>query len=284
MFLHRSKSFRHRGVALATGLMILLMTVLALAAGRIEWGNKKVKPRSDNNSWNIDIKIFLPKAPDVPSVPTKFVFQQLVYYERAMVDGDKLTTRNVPIEGKQPIVESVDIGFLDPRSGKIENRTQFSFKIRRDHGFECGEYKVTVRDARNDSVIGQAVNLTLDGENEVIDRRSVVFTGEEGKKKKKAAAEAAASGDDAKAKDEKKSDEGKSDEAASKAADAEPKAKPESSKEESAAPADAEQIKQKPGGCGCRVAGQVAGSRSALGWFAVATSVLLGRRLRRREV
>ncbi|HEY5957658.1 MAG TPA: MYXO-CTERM sorting domain-containing protein [Polyangiaceae bacterium] len=279
MFLNDKKSWQRQWIALAAWLLMLLVSGVAFAGGRIEWGSKKIKPRSDNNSWNIDIKIFMPKAPDVPSVPTKFIFLQTVYYERAMVDGDKLTVRNVPIEGKLPIVESVDIGFLDPRSGKIENRTQFSFKLHRDHGFECGEYKVTVRDARNDSIIGQPVNIVLDGENEVIDRRSIVFSGE----KKKKVDSTGGTGDEKKA-DEKKADEKKADEKKtddSKATDSAksdaPAANEEAPSEENAT-ADAEKVKQKPGGCGCSMPGNDHQSRSILGWFGVVTAILLGRR------
>lgn len=279
MFLFGSKNRQRKFMALAMGLMVLLVSALALAAGRIEWASKKIKPRSDGNSWNIELKVFLPRAPDVPSVPTKFVFVQTVYYERSMVDGDKLIVRNVPMEGKLPIVESVDIGFLDPRAGKIENRTQFSFKINRDHGFECGEYKVTVRDARNDSIIGQPTNIVLDGENEVIDRRSVVFTGES-KKKKKVDSDSGAS--DEKKADETK-DEKKADDADSKKSE-EPAAKekePAAPSEDSGEAVDAEQVKKKPGGCGCRMPGNQTNS-AGFGWLGLATALLLGRSARRR--
>ena len=278
MFLRGLKSWRRRWLALVATYLVMLVSTAAFAAGRIEWGSKKVKPRSDNNSWNIDIKVFMPRAPDVPSVPTKFIFLQTVYWERAMVDGDKLTTRNVPIEGKLPVVESVDIGFLDPRSGKIENRTQFSFKIRRDHGFECGEYKVTVRDARNDSIIGQPINLILDGENEVIDRRSVVFSGE----KKKKVDSTGGADDDAKKKDAT----GKDDEPTakdSKNSDG-PVAQADMPPADEPAAENSEKIKQKPGGCGCRVPGQANNSRQAVGWFVLATALLLGRRAKARRV
>lgn len=280
MFLFGSKSRQRKFMALAMGLVVLLVSALALAAGRIEWASKKIKPRSDGNSWNIELKVFLPRAPDVPSVPTKFVFLQTVYYERSMVDGDKLIVRNVPMEGKLPIVESVDIGFLDPRAGKIENRTQFSFKINRDHGFECGEYKVTVRDARNDSIIGQPTSIVLDGENEVIDRRSVVFTGES-KKKKKVDSDGGAS-DEKKAdekKDEKKADDADSKKSEEPAADKEKE--PAAPAEDSGDAVDAEQVKKKPGGCGCRMPGNEANS-AGFGWLGLATALLLSRGVRRR--
>jgi MYXO-CTERM domain-containing protein len=277
MFLRGSKNWRRHCRTLAIGFLVLLVSTFASAAGRIEWGNKKVKANSDNSAWKIEIKVFLPRAPDVPSVPTKFIFQQLMYYERAMVDGDKLNVRNVPIEGKLPVVESVDIGFLDPRVGKIESRTQFSFKIRRDRGFECGEYKVTVRDARNDSIIGQPTTIILDGENEVIDRRSIVFSGDKKKDTKKVDSTGGASDENEKKKDEKKKD------------DAEPKKSEEQPKVEAppepepAAGAEPAEIKQKPGGCGCRVSGDATDSRAALGWFVLATALLLGRRVTRLD-
>jgi hypothetical protein len=271
MSLYGSKSRQQKFMALAMALTVLLLSAFAFAAGRIEWANKKIKSTSDNNAWKIELKVYLPRAPDVPSVPSKFVFQQTVYFERSMVDGDKLIVRDVPMEGKQPIVESVDIGFLDPRTGKIENRTQFSFKLHRDHGFECGRYKVTVRDARNDSIIGQPTEITLDGENEVIDRRSVVFSGE---KKKKV--DSTGGVGDAK-KDEKKTEEAAPSEEPAAAADPEPAG--DDRNEDDAV--DAEKIKTKPGGCGCRVPGSAHAPQTSLGLFGLVTALLLTRRLRR---
>lgn len=275
MSLYGSKSRQQKFMALAVALTVLLLSAFAFAAGRIEWANKKIKPTSDNNAWKIELKVFLPRAPDVPSVPTKFVFLQTVYFERSMVDGDKLLVRDVPMEGKQPVVESVDIGFLDPRSGKIENRTQFSFKLHRDHGFECGRYKVTVRDARNDSIIGQPTEITLDGENEVIDRRSVVFSGE---KKKKVDSTGGAADEK---KDEKKAEDAdaKKSEEPAPAADPEPApAKDEPSEDEAV---DAEKVKGKPGGCGCYLPGRAGAHQTSLGLFGLVTALLLTRRLRR---
>jgi hypothetical protein len=268
-----SKSWRHHGLAVVTALSLLLTTALALAGGRIEWGSKTLKPRSDNVSWNIEFAVFLPKPPDVPSVTMKFIFQEMVAYERSIEDGDKHTSRHVPLEGKQPIVETQEVGFLDPRSGKIENRTKFTFKLHRDHGYECGEYKVTVRDSRNDAIIGQPTTLIFGGENEEVDRRSVVFSGEKKKEKKKdAPADGTTKVDlDAPDGDAKKADESGRD----KTVDT--KDKLEVPPEE-ASSADAEKVKQKPGGCGCSVPGQNKNPAS-WGWFVAASAFLLGRRL-----
>jgi hypothetical protein len=255
-------NWRHGFVSLACTLVVLLVAVAAAAAGRIEWASKTLKPRSDGNSWNVDLKIFLARPPDVPTVQMKFEFLQKVYYERAMLDGDKLVTRNVPIEGKQPVFETVDVGFLDPATSKIESRTRFTFKLHRDHGLDCGEYRVTVRDGRNGQIVGTPITLILGGENEVIDRRSIVFTGEKKKEKKKektaegAGGEGASDSDAAKKKDEP---------AAEKEAAPEPPANEMPPADE---PADnPETIKKKPGGCGCRVPGGASDpdSRSAGG-------------------
>jgi MYXO-CTERM domain-containing protein len=270
-----SKTWRRQGLAFTTALLLLLVSAIALAAGRIEWGNKTLKPRSDNQSWNIEIAIFLPKPPDVPSVPMRFIFEEKVAYERSIEDGDKHTTRKVPLEGKQPIIESVDVGFLDPRSGKIENRTKFTFKLHRDHGFECGEYKVTVRDARNDVVVGQPTTLIFGGENEEVDRRSVVFTGEKKKKKEKPAGSPA--GDSASADGASDTSEKKADDASAEKADTRPAL--ETPPEETNQTADAEEIKKKPGGCGCTLPGEPSSTGAAWAGLLAGAALLLRRRM-----
>ena len=267
-----------RLMAMACTLTIFMVTAMAFAAGRIEWGNKTLKPRSDGNSWNVDIKIFMPKAPDVPTVQLKFEFLQRVYYERAMVDGDKLITRNVPIEGKQPVIETVDVGFLDPSTSRIESRTRFTFKLHRDHGFDCGEYKVTVRDTRNGQMIGAPTTPILGGENEVIARRSIVFSGEKKKKKAEDKKENAEGSENADAKKATKKTEGAEEPAEQGAA----------AKEDAPPPADPaadspETIKEKPGGCGCRVPGGNENPASrGLFVLAAASGLALARRRRPR--
>jgi hypothetical protein len=267
-------NWRRWFLSVALTLTFLLLPGTAGAFGRIDWGPKTIKPRADGNSWNIDIKIFMGKAPNVPTVQMKFEFDQKVYYERAMVDGDKLVTRNVPIEGKQPVVETADVGFLDPATSRIENRTRFTFKLHRDHGFDCGEYRVTVRDTRNGQLVGTPVNLILGGENEVIDRRSIVFSGEKKKEKKKEKTEDAGAPDSASDSAKKKSEP---------ATDALPANEVPPADE---TPGDsAETIKKKPGGCGCRIQGRTP-MRSAQGSLLlfVAGLAIAGRRRGIRRV
>ena len=249
-------------------LAVVLVAGAALAAGRVEWKSKNFKERSDK-AWMLELKIFLPSAPDVAYVPMKFEFEPYTYFERALVDGTEgPVERKVPLEGKQPLIESVDVGFMDSGTSKIESRTKFSFKVKRDLGFEAGEYKVTIKDTRNGQKVGQTTTITFDGENEIIDRRAMVFSGE--KKKKKEEPKKEDSG-------EKKSDEGSSDGEEKSAA-----SEGEGSSEEGSDNSGGDEppsVEKKSGGCGCRVAG--ADSPLATGSLIAAFGLALAFGLRR---
>jgi MYXO-CTERM domain-containing protein len=233
-----TERLRHfMAAALAIG--VLVLSTLAWAAGRIEWKSKSLK-ESGNHSWTVEVSIFMTKAPDVATLPMRFSFQPVVYYERALMDGkDGPQERKVPLEGKPPLVESVDVGFLDPGNGQVQKRTKFSFSVNRGHGFEAGEYDVTVRDGRTDSAMGAVTHLVFDGENEVIDRRAVVFSGE----KKEKAKEGDDKKDDAPKKKQLTEDDPGFWEGGPKKTDAEKN----------------EEVENK-GGCGCRVGGEAPGN------------------------
>jgi MYXO-CTERM domain-containing protein len=258
-------------------LAIVLVAGSAFAAGRVEWKSKSFKERSDK-AWMLELKIFLPRAPDVAYVPVKFEFEPYTYFERALVDGQEgPVERKVPLEGKQPLIESVDVGFMDSGTSKIESRTRFSFKVKRDLGFEAGEYKVTLKDSRSGQKIGQTTTITFDGENEIIDRRAMVFSGEKKKKKEEPKKDDAA---------EKKSDEAASDssdsggEEKAEAADAEGETSSEASSDNSGGD-EPPAVEGKPGGCGCRVAGEGSNSPLASGSLIAALGLALGLGLRR---
>ena len=258
--------------------VILLATSSAFAGGRIEWKSTAVKER-DDKSWRLEVAIYMPKAPDVPHVSMKFEFQPTAYYARDMTDGDKLVEHTVPLTDRQSLIESVDVGFLDSGSGKIESRTRFTFKVTRAHGYEAGEYKVTIRDTRNGQIVGTAQTLKFQGENETIDRRAMVFEGN--KKKKDEKKEGGDSGGD------KPKDEG-GDKKADAPADDAPKADAPGAEDDKPAKADSEgaddkappPVEGKPGGCGCKVAG---GEQSSLGGALALLGVgmLITRRRRR---
>ena len=262
-------------LALCQLAVVLLCSSSALAAGRVEWKSTAVKER-DDKSWRLEVAIYMSKAPDVPHVPMKFEFQPTAYYARDMTDGDKLVEHTVPLTDRQSLIESVDVGFLDSGSGKIESRTRFSFKVTRAHGYEAGEYKVTIRDTRDGKVVGTAQTLKFQGENETIDRRAMVFASKDKKKDEKK--EGGDAGGD-KPKDEEKKADAPADDApkadAAPGADDDKPSKDEAAKDDNAPPP----VEGKPGGCGCKLAG---GERSnAAGLLALAgVAVLLVRRRR----
>jgi MYXO-CTERM domain-containing protein len=257
--LNRASFAARRWLLVLCQLAVILLTAgSALAAGRVEWKSTAVKER-DDKSWRLEVSIYLPRAPDVPHVPMKFEFQPTAYYARDMTDGDKLVEHTVPLTDRQSLIESVDVGFMDSGSGKIEARTRFSFKVTRAHGYEAGEYKVTIKDTRNGQTVGTPQTLKFQGENETIDRRAMVFASKDKKKDEK--------------KDEKKDDGDKpaeGSEGADKPAEEATPAAETPPADEGAEAKGPPPIEEKPGGCGCKVAGADGGS--ALG----GTLALLG--------
>lgn len=166
---------------------VCLFAAPASAANRVVW--KQTKLEEQDKSWKVAIEVHLDRAPDIALMPVRFTFTPVSYFERALVDGRKdPVRREIPLNNQQPIVESVDVGFLDPGTGKTAKRTRFSFHITRDRGFEAGKYEVVVTDARSDREFGGKTTLTLEGDNEVIDRRSMVFDDKPKQKKEEAKA------------------------------------------------------------------------------------------------
>jgi hypothetical protein len=252
---HRALSF----VLLAA--MVCLFGAPAAAANRVVWKQTKIK--EEDKSWKVAIEVHLDRAPDVALMPVRFSFTPVSYFERALVDGRKdAVTREIPLSNQQPIVESVDVGFLDPGTGKAAKRTRFSFHVTRDRGFEAGVYEVVVTDARSDREFGGKTTLTLDGENEVIDRRSMVFE-EKPKPKKDAEAKAAAPEEKELSPDDPGYWAGGPKEAEEKQAPLPPPA----------------HMQERPG-CGCRLESSTS---AAQGWgFVALAASLCARRFRRR--
>jgi hypothetical protein len=260
-------------------LSAVLWSSIAVAAGRVEWKEKELKER-EGGSWRLELAFYMPSAPDVAHVPMKFEFQPIAYYERSMVDGDKLIERTVPLEHRQSLIESVDVGFLDSGTGKIEKRTRFSFKVTRAHGYEAGEYKVTIKDGRNGSTVGTPTTLKFNGENEIIDRRAMVFTG---KKKEKKEGEA---------KEGEAAKEGGGESASAAEGDTKEKAaEPPADSAEEPAAEDSEPgtsdgpppIEEKPGGCGCRIQ-ETRTTGAGASALALLLGALLGARRRRARL
>jgi hypothetical protein len=241
--------------------MVCLFGAPAAAANRVVWKQTKIKEQ--DKSWKVAIEVHLDRAPDVALMPVRFSFTPISYFERALVDGRKdPVVREIPLSNQQPIVESVDVGFLDPGTGKAAKRTRFSFHVTRDRGFEAGAYEVLVTDARSDREFGGKTTVTLEGENEVIDRRSMVFE-DKPKPKKEAEAKAAASTQEELTPDDPGYRSGGPKEPEEKQAPLPPPA----------------HMQDRPG-CGCRLESS---TWAAQGWGWVALVGALGaRRLRRR--
>lgn len=179
-------------LAIVVGLFVVTTVSDAAAAGRIKWSERVLNERLKKEAWYLKMEIHLPRAPDIAHKSMKFEFTQVAEFERALVDGrDEPQVHTIPLRNQQAIIESQIVGFMDAGSGSTQKRTRFSFKVTRAHGYRAGKWKVKVRDAESGNQIGSEVTLTFNGENPVIDRRSMVFTGKKKKKKEEPKEEAA---------------------------------------------------------------------------------------------
>lgn len=236
---------------------VILAPALAEAAGTVTITD--TQPKEDDGRWKLKMTINFGGTPPTAHIPMLFTFTQTVLYERTLTDKSPNTPvlTKLPMQNQQPINESMDVGFSDA-SGKLFSTTKFDFVIRRDHGFEAGEYSLKITRTSDGAQMGQVIRLVLQGDNVVVDRRAIVFTGEKKKEKKPDEAQG-----------EKKDDPAPSDSAAP--ADTPPSDAPV----ETPPPAAPKQ-----GGCGCRVA-ETSGENGALA-LAVAGIALFGFRRRRR--
>jgi len=227
---------------------VLFAPTDARAAGTVTLATRE--PEEVNGKWKLNFTINYGPKPDIAYVPMIFSFTPVVLYERSLTDQSPerpLLTR-LPLKGQPSINESMDVGFSDS-TGKIFNITKFDFVIRRDKGFEAGEYELKITRQNDGAQMGQTIKLILKGDNPVVDRRAMVFAGE--KKKKKPDEEKKAEGGEG-----EKSADGSGEAAPAEGASGE-SASGETPTE--APPAEA----PKQGGCGCRVAGLPAAPEGA---------------------
>jgi MYXO-CTERM domain-containing protein len=139
---------------------------------------KSTEVNEVSGAWHVYVTIELPKPPLTAHQSMKFLFTKTMVYERSLVDNQKDPVINrQALQNQTPSVESLDVDFADP-SGKIFKGTRFDFGLTRTRGYEAGEYKVEVR--TSDGVtIGAGANLTLKGDNPVVDRRAIAFNAKE---------------------------------------------------------------------------------------------------------
>jgi MYXO-CTERM domain-containing protein len=235
----------------------------AQAAGTVQISTRE--PVEEDGKWKLKFTINNGAVPNLPHMPVLFVFTATMHYERALTDktGDKPVLNRIPLSNQQPINESLDVGFSDA-TGKIFSKTAFDFVIRRDRGFEAGEYDLKIKREGDGVQLGQNIHLVLKGDNPVIDRRAIVFAGD---KKKKVDPDKASAGGDKPADADKKAD-----------APAEPAAGGDAPPAEAPAPPA---VEPKQGGCGCRVAGDTDGGAPLALAIAGVAAVVLARRRRR---
>jgi len=237
-----------------------LVSRAANATGSVSLSTRE--PVEASGKWKLVMTIDYGGVPHLPHIPMLVVFTPTVHYDLSLTDKspEKPVLIKQPLQNQQPINEGLDVGFSDA-SGKIFKITKFDFVIRRDHGFEAGEYDLKIKREDDGVQLGQTLKLTLKGDNPVIDRRAITFAGE--KKPKK---------DDAKKDDAKKDDAPKENETPLENAEPKP---------DDMAPAPPP-VAPKQGGCGCVVAGDATnGGATALAALALGAMVTLRRRTRR---
>jgi MYXO-CTERM domain-containing protein len=242
----------------------------ALAAGTVSVAN--LSPQENDGRWKLQMTINYGSLPHLNHIPMLFIFTPTVLYERTLTDQspERPIINKIPLQNQQAINESMDVGFADA-SGKTFAITKFDFVIRRDRGFEAGEYKLEIKRAGDMTRVGNVMTLKLLGDNPVVDRRAIVFAGEKKKEKKAEGTDAAKTSGDAEKKDES---------APAEATGDAPAEDPAASGDGSESGAEPPPVEPKQGGCGCRVGPERA---SPLGILALALGAgLLGVRLRRR--
>lgn len=261
----RASSFA-RLAALVLGLFALFVAPrFALAAGTVSVESRN--PEEVNGKWKLKMTIDYGATPPLAYIPMVFTFTHKVQYELALTDQspNEPILRKIPLDGQTPINESMDVGFSNA-SGDTFRKTKFDFALKRDRGFEAGEYDLKITRTTDGAQVGQVMRITLGGKNAVVDRRAMVFGADPPKKVKK----------DEPTADKPADEPAKSDEPAADAPSEPPPA--EAAPSEPAAPPP---VPPKQGGCGCRMAGE----RSEAGWAAglAGLGMALGVARRRRS-
>ncbi|WP_437643895.1 MYXO-CTERM sorting domain-containing protein [Sorangium sp. So ce362] len=247
-----------------------LPATAAHAAGTVTIADRA--PKEDGGRWKLKMTINYGGTPHLSHIPMLFSFTPTVHYERALTDQspEKPILNRIPLQNQQSINESMDVGFSDG-SGKVFSITKFDFVLRRDRGFEAGEYDLVIKRASDGVQMGQRQKITLKGDNEIIDRRAIVFTGE---KKKKDKADSAGA--------ETEKSDGAEEEQAS---DAEPASDPAEAPSDAEIPPDEAPppVSPKQGGCGCRLSPEEVSTPLALPLVALGAAAALARRRRARR-
>jgi hypothetical protein len=218
-------------------LAISLFAVDAAAYG--SYHLRSSEAQESGGQWHLYLRIDLPHAPPLAHMPVKFMFTEETEYERALTDNSKDPVLNrIPMQNQLPKVESMDVDFSDA-TGKIFKTTNYDFSLTRARGYEAGEWKMQIRTADGQDIGGSAT-ITLRGDNPVVDRRSISFAAKP--KEKKDAGTEVAQNDSA--------NTAPTSTEVQAVGTAPPFVPPEGYQK-----TDEEEIKTKPGGCGCDMPG-----------------------------
>jgi MYXO-CTERM domain-containing protein len=254
-------------------LLLLILSLLgfflapraAHATGSVSLSTRE--PVEVDGKWKLVMTIDYGSIPHLPHIPMLVVFTPTVHYDLSLTDKspEKPVLLKIPLQNQQPINEGLDVGFSDA-AGKVFKITKFDFVIRRDHGFEAGEYDLKIKREDDGVQLGQTLKLVLKGDNPVVDRRAITFAGDK-KGKKDAPKDDGDKKDDAAKADAPKENETPLENAEPRPDDAAPAPPP---------------VAPKQGGCGCVVAGEAApGGAAARAALALGAVVTLRRRTRR---
>lgn len=222
---------------------VLFVPSHAFAVGTVTLATKE--PEESDGKWKLNFTINYGSTPHIAYIPMIFSFTPTMIYERSLTDQspEKPVITRLPLQNQVSMNESMDVGFSNAE-GKVFTTTKFDFVIKRAKGFEAGEYDLKITRAEDGAQMGQTIKLKLKGDNPIVDRRAMVFSGEKKKKPEEKKDEKA---------DEKKEGEGEGSSASN-----------DSSSASSETPTEAPPaVEPKQGGCGCRVADESAGSTSA---------------------
>ena len=260
---------RHHLSVFAFALLAVLGFVLAPRAAHAATvkADKTTLTEADGR-WRLKLTIDLGSVPDIAYVPMIFDFEPVTYYERALTDEspEKPILNKKPLQNMKHINESMEVGFSDG-TGKAFKLTKFDFAIRRDRGFEAGEYKLIVKFSDSGKQLGQPIRVILEGDNPIVDRRAISFVGEKSDKKGAPKSKHA----------DKPGETAQND--GGEPTDSGPVS--DGSPDPSADPPPA--VEPKQGGCGCEVpGGRTDRETEWLGMFGVAALGLVATRLRRR--
>jgi MYXO-CTERM domain-containing protein len=174
----------------ALGALFLVVFAWFAGAPAVAWAKGSVKAEKAavdevEGNWKLSFIIDYGSMPDIQFVPVLITFEPVVLYERSLTDesGEKPVLTKKQLQNQKTIDVSTDISFSDG-TGKMFKQTKFKITLNRSKGFEAGEYVMKIKKSDGGETIGSTVRLTLNGENKIVDRRSISFVGDSSGKKK----------------------------------------------------------------------------------------------------